>query len=302
MKDIGQQIDLGDNIKLVYKEPEVFSKYYIIYHGQKYANYYFRKSSSLLLEKAKLMDAGYLILKDDKVVGGVLLKPNFMADLFIVPPYNDYEFICDKVIKYLKKISGKDKNILIQEVLEEYLPFYESKGCAIFEDGFWMTRPTEPMESTVPENYDAKAVSEEYKEGIAELLIAAYSANPAFKSVDSKESYMEHVDSAIKYSKDNTALYNSSRVVICRDTNQVVGSCLHMEFEELPLIMSFAVSPEHQGKGIGSYLIKNSISCTSTIYPATRLFVYSNNSAIKIYEHMGFIKNKTINDMYLVND
>ncbi len=90
--------------------------------------------------------------------------------------------------------------------------------------------------------------------------------------------------------------------MICRDTNKVVGSCLHMEFEEFPLIMSFAVSPEHQGKGIGSYLIKNSINCTNTIYPATRLFVYSNNSAIKIYEHMGFIKNKTINDMYLVND
>lgn len=302
MQDIGQGIDLGDNIKLVYKEPEVFSKYYIIYHGQKYANYYFKKSSSLLLEKAKLIDAGYLILKDEKVIGGVLLKPNFMADLFIVPPYKNYEFIGDKVIKYLKKISDKNKNILIQEVLEEYLPFYESKGCRIFEDGFWMTRPTEPMEATVPENYDVKAVSEEYKEGIAELLIAAYSANPAFKSVDSKESYMEHVDNAIKYSKDNTALYNSSRVVICRDTNQVVGSCLHMEFEELPLIMSFAVSPEHQGKGIGSYLIKNSINCTSTIYPATRLFVYSNNSAIKIYEHMGFIKNKTINDMYLIND
>lgn len=302
MKDIGQEIDLGDNIKLVYKEPEVFSKYYIIYHGQKYANYYFRKSSSLLLEKAKLIDAGYLISKDEQVVGGILLKPNFMADLFIVPPYKDYEFIGDKVIKYLKKISDKNRNILIQEVLEEYLPFYESKGCTICEDGFWMTRPTEPMKAIVPENYDAKAISEDYKEGIAELLIAAYSANPAFKSVDSKESYMEHVDSAIKYSKDSTALYNSSRVVICRDTNQVVGACLHMEFEELPLIMSFAVSPEHQGKGIGSYLIKNSISCTSTIYPATRLFVYSNNSAIKIYEHMGFIKNKTINDMYLVND
>lgn len=302
MKGIGQEIDLGDNIKLVYKKPEVFSKYYIIYHGQKYANYYFRKSSSLLLEKAKLIDAGYLILKDDKVVGGVLLKPNYMADLFIVPPYKDYEFIGDKVIKYLKEISDKNKNILIQEVLEEYLPFYESKGCAIFEDGFWMTRPTEAMEAIVPENYDVKAVSEDYKEGIAELLIAAYSANPAFKSVDSKECYMEHVDSAIKYCKDDIALYNSSRVVICRDTNQVVGSCLHMEFEELPLIMSFAVSPEHQGKGIGSYLIKNSINCTSAIYPATRLFVYSNNTALKIYEHMGFIKNKTINDMYLIND
>jgi hypothetical protein len=30
MKNIGQHIDLGDNIKLVYQEPEVFSRYYAV--------------------------------------------------------------------------------------------------------------------------------------------------------------------------------------------------------------------------------------------------------------------------------
>jgi ribosomal protein S18 acetylase RimI-like enzyme len=225
-----------------------------------------------------------------------------MSDLFIVPPYNDYGYLVDKLLGYLKTISNKSEKILIQEVVEDYLPFYESKNCVIFEDGFWMTRPTESMNCVVPENYEAKAVVEEYKEGIADLLIAAYTSNPAIKSVASKESYMKHVDSAIKYSKDNTSLNNSSRVVVSRVTNQVVGSCLHMEFEGLPLIMSFAVRPEHQGKGIGSYLIKNSINCTSTIYPATRLFVYNNNPAIKIYEHMGFIRNRKLNDMHLIND
>jgi ribosomal protein S18 acetylase RimI-like enzyme len=302
MKGIGQYIDLGDNIKLSYQEPEVFSRYHVVYHGQKYGHYYFRSAPATLVEKAKYIDSGFFIFKDNKIVGGVLLKPNFMADLFVIPPYKDYTYIGEKLLKYLKTISNKSEKILIQEVVEDYLPFYESKNCVIFEDGFWMIRPTESMNCIVPENYEAKAVVEEYKEGIADLLIAAYTANPAIKSVDSKESYMQHVDSAIEYSKDNTSLYNSSRVVVCKATNQVVGSCLHMEFEGLPLIMSFAVRPEHQGKGIGSYLIKNSINCTSTIYPATRLFVYNSNPAIKIYEHMGFIRNRALNDMYLIND
>jgi ribosomal protein S18 acetylase RimI-like enzyme len=302
MKGIGQHIDLGDNIKLAYQEPEVFSRYHVVYHGQKYGHYYFRSAPATLIEKAKYIDSGFFIFKDNKMVGGVLLKPNFMADLFVIPPYKNYTYIGEKLLKYLKIISNKSKKILIQEVVEDYLPFYESKNCVIFEDGFWMIRPTESMNCIVPKNYEAKAVVEEYKEGIADLLIAAYTANPAIKSVDSKESYMQHVDSAIEYSKDNISLNNSSRVVVCKATNQVVGSCLHMEFEGLPLIMSFAVRPEHQGKGIGSYLIKNSINCTSTIYPATRLFVYNNNAAIKIYEHMGFIRNRALNDMYLIND
>lgn len=87
--------------------------------------------------------------------------------------------------------------------------------------------------------------------------------------------------------------------MIYQSTKEVVGSCLHMEYDGMPLIMSFAVRPDHQGKGIGSYLLKHSISCTSASYPATRLYVNNKNSAIKIYEHLGFIKNRTLNDMYL---
>jgi GNAT superfamily N-acetyltransferase len=302
LKGIGQQIDLGDNIKLIYQEPEVFSRYYVVYHGQKYAHYYFRSSPTMLVEKAKCIDSGYFILKGEKIIGGVLLKPNFMADLFIVPPYSDYEYLGDKLLRYLKTVSNKSEKILIQEVVEDYLSFYESKDCVIFEEGFWMIRPTEAINCIVPEDYEVKVVAEEYKEGIADLLIAAYTANPSIKSVESKEVYMEHVDIAIEYSKNNASLYNSSRVVICKSTNQVAGSCLHMEYQGLPLIMSFAVLPEHQGKGLGSYLLKNSISCTSTTYQSTRLFVYNNNPAIKIYEHMGFIRNRKLNDMYLIND
>lgn len=302
MKEFGKYIDLGDNIRLVYKEPEEFAKYHIVYHGQKYGHYYFRKSPSELLDKAKFIDSGYFILKNQKIIGGVFLKPNFMADLFIVPPYSNYQYIADKVLKYLKTISKKSEKILLQEIVEDYLPFYESKGCVICEDGFWMIRPTEFMNPIVPDNYEAKAVVEEDKSEIADLIISAYTANPAMKSVDNKETYIKHVEFFIEDNKDNKVLYNSSKVVVYKATNEIIGVCLHMEFEGLPLIMSFCVKPDHQGKGIGSYLIKHSISCTSNAYPATRLFVDNHNEAIKVYEHMGFIRNKTLNDMYLHNE
>lgn len=301
-KIIGEYIDLGDNIKLLYQVPEVFSKYHVVYHGQKYGHYYFRSSQETLLEKAKYLDSGYFIFKDDKIVGGVFLKPNSMSDLFVVPPYVDYMYLADKLLKYLKTISIKEEKILINQVVEDYLPFYKSRGCELFEDGFWMIRPTEHMNCIVPDKYEVKPVLDQYKSGIADLIIEAYLANPSIKSVHSKETYISHVEEAIEYSKQNDALYNSSRVVICKDTKEVVGSCLHMEYEGFPLIMSFTVKPKHQGKGIGSYLIKNSISCSSILYPATRLYVYNNNPAMKIYEYMGFIKNKTLNDMYLIFD
>lgn len=302
MKAIGEIIDLGDNITIVYQEPEVFYKYHVVYYGHKYSEYYFKNSQNELLKKAKYIDSGYLIFKENKIVGGVFIKPNFMTDLFVVPPYNDYEYLANKLLKYLKTISNKDEKILLQEIIEEYLPFYKSKDCEITESGFWMIRPTEEMNSIVPEKYEVTDIVDEYKYEMAEVIMAAYSANPAMKSVESKNFYVEHVERAMQYTNDNSALYNSSKVMFYKPTNEIVGLCLHMEFEGLPLIMSFAVRPDHQGKGVGSYLLKNSISCSSTKYSATRLYVINGNPALEIYEHMGFIRNKSINDMCLKNE
>lgn len=302
MKSIGKSIDLGENIKLVYQEPEVFSKYHVVYYGHKYSDYYFRNSPNMLQEKAKYMDSGYFIFKENKIIGGVFIKPNFMTDLFVIPPYNDYEYLADKLLKYLKAISNKDEKILLQEIIEDYLLFYKSKNCEITESGFWMIRPTEELNPIVPEKYEVKDIVDEYKYEMAEVIIEAYTANPAIKSVESKKCYVEHVESAIQYTRDNAALYNSSKVMFYKPTNEIVGLCLHMEFEGLPLIMSFVVRPDHQRKGVGSYLLKNSISYSSTKYPATRLYVINGNPALEIYEHMGFIKNKSINDMYLNNE
>lgn len=302
IKNSREDINIGDNIKLVYQDPDIFSKYHVIYHGQKYCNYYFRSSPDTLLEKAEFMDCGYFIIKDESIIGGVFLKPNFMSDLFIVPPFNDYKYIAEKILNYLKAISKTNENILLQEIVETYVPFYKSKGYAICEDGYWMIRPTEAMDAILPDNYESRTVIEEDKNEIADVIMLAYKANPCYKFVDSKENYIKHVESFIKNSKDNEVIYNSSKIVVHKDTNEVVGTCLHMEFEGFPLIMSFAVKPDHQGIGIGSYLLRHSINYTSNAYSATRLFVLNNNAAIDIYEHMGFIKNKTLNDMHLFNE
>lgn len=301
MKKLSEYIDVGDNIKLVYQKPEIFSKYHVIYHGQKFGDYYFRSSPDTLLEKAKYLDSGYFIIRGDKVIGGVFLKPNFMSDLFLVPPFKDYEYVADKILVYLKVISKANERILLQEIIEPYVPFYKSNGYAIEADEFWMIRPTEQLEAIIPENYESRSVIEEDKNEIADVIISAYKANPCYKVVDSKERYVEHVEFFLKDNKENEVLYNSSKIVVHKDTNEIVGLCLHMEFEGFPLIMSLVVRPDHQGNGIGAYLLRHSISYSSTAYTATRLSVDNNNSAIDIYEYMGFIKNKTINNMYLFN-
>ncbi|WP_430787032.1 GNAT family N-acetyltransferase [Virgibacillus flavescens] len=293
---------IDEHIKLVYQKPEVFSKNHVIYFGQKYGNYFFRSSPATLLEKAQFLDSGYSIIKDNVVIGGVFLKPNFMSDLFVVPPYSDYEYIAKKLLNLLKEISNSNEKIVVSEVLEAHVPFYSRNGCNVFEEGFWMIRPTQSMRTMLSDNFAAKPVHEEDKDEIAHVILSAYKGNPAYKEVDSNENYVNHVVEFIKNNKDNEVMYNSSKIVVDKTVNEIVGTCLHMEFEGFPLIMSLAVRPDYQGKGIGKFLLSHSINHSKKAYSATRLYVLKGNEAIKLYEHMGFIKNATLNDMYLLND
>ncbi|MCA0988424.1 GNAT family N-acetyltransferase [Guptibacillus algicola] len=299
-QSLNNLIDLGDGLKLVYQEPKEYIRYYSIYYGQKYADYYFRRSSSTLTEITSIFDCGYLIMKDENTIGGVFLKPNFMSDLFVVPPYEDYKGLAHMLLNYLKKVSKSDEKIILRDIVEEHIPTYEQVGCQVQEVNYWMIRPTQSMKSTLPDGYSSKSVLWEDINEIASLIMRSYKANQAYKQIGSKEDYIEHIKEFIEKYKDNQIMDKCSRVITDESTNNIVGICLHMEFEDYPLIMSLAVDAEHQYKGLGRFLLTHSINISSKEYPATRLAVIKDNRAIKLYEDLGFIKNKSIADMYLM--
>ncbi|MTI47938.1 GNAT family N-acetyltransferase [Sporosalibacterium faouarense] len=299
-KELGKDIDLGENIRIAYQQHEIFANYYSVYYGHKFSQYYFRDTVDSLKERAKFIDSCYLIFKGDKVIGGVILKPNFMSDLFIIPPFDDYNYIAEKITEYLIEISDTNEKILLQEIIEEFVPIYEKNGFKIQEKGFWMIRPTEEIKASVPEGYVSRPLHEEDKNEVASLILTAYTENPSIKIVYDKETYLISVNSHLKNKGKNGAIYDSSRVVVCMNTGKIVGVSLYMEFENMPLLTQLAVCPEHQGKGIGRYLVKYGINCTSKKYSAIRLYVFDNNPAKKLYDHLGFINNGSLNDMYMI--
>jgi N-acetylglutamate synthase-like GNAT family acetyltransferase len=299
-QSLHQLIDLEDGLKLVYQEPKEYFRYYSIYYGQKYADYFFRRSSETSMEIASIFDCGYLIKKDENIIGGVFLKPNFMSDLFIVPPYEDYEGLVHKLLDHLKKISKTEEKIFLREIVEEHVTTYKQKGCQVHEVNYWMVRPTQAIKAMLPEGYISSSISSEDINDIAYLIMKSYKANPAYKQVGTKEDYTNHVKEFLEKYQNNKTMDECSRVIVDKSTNNIVGVCLHMEFEDYPLIMSLAVDPEHQHKGLGRFLLTHSINKSSKEYPATRLAVIKDNPAIKLYEDLGFIRNKSLTDMYVV--
>lgn len=124
-------IDLGDGLRLVYKEPKEYIRYYSIYYGQKYADYFFRRSTETMIEVASIFDCGYLIMKEENIIGGVFLKPNFMSDLFVIPPYQGYKGLAHKLLCHLKKISKPEEKIFLREIVEEHVATYIQKDARL---------------------------------------------------------------------------------------------------------------------------------------------------------------------------
>ncbi|WP_456270937.1 GNAT family N-acetyltransferase [Bacillus sp. AK031] len=298
-KPLNKFIDLECGLKLVYQKPQEYMRYYSIYYGQKYADNFFRRSSATLIEIASIFDCGYLIMKDENIIGGVFLKPNFMSDLFIVPPYEDYEGLVHKLLDYLRKVSKAEEKIFVREVVEEHILTYEQQGCQIHEVNHWMIRPTEPIKAMLPERYTSRSVLSDDTNEIASLIMKSYRANPVYKHIGAKEDYIHHVKEFLDTHQNNKIMDECSRVIVEKNTNNIVGVCLHMEFEDYPLIMSLVVDPDHQRKGLGRFLLSHSINISNKEYPATRLSVIKDNPAIKLYEGLGFIKSKSIADMHL---
>lgn len=253
-----------------------------------------------MIELATAFDCGYLIMRDDHFVGGVFIKPNFMADLFVVPPYDDYEGLLNSTLSHLRTISRKGEEIVIREVVEEWVHVYQRNECRIHETTYWMIRPTQPIGAILPHGYKSKPVENEDVEQIATLIMDAYEANPVMRPIASREFYVRHVNNFLAQHSRNPIMDRCSQVVVHDVTNTVVGVCLHMEFEDYPLVMSLAVKPEHQHQGVGRYLLSHSINMATEAYPAIRLSVVKDNPAIKLYEGLGFIRNKSLTDMHLL--
>jgi GNAT superfamily N-acetyltransferase len=252
-----------------------------------------------MIKIASVFDCGYFIMKNETIVGGVFLKPNFMADLFVVPPFKDYEGLVQKLLNYLKKVSKNEGEIYFRDIVEEHVPAYEQQGCQVREVNYWMIHPTQSMNAVLPDGYRSRSVSSEDTNDIACLIMKSYRANPAYKQIGTKEDYMNHVEEFIEKYQSNKTMDECSRVIEGKSTNTIVGVCLHMEFEDYPLIMSLAVDPDHQHRGLGRFLLTHSINISSKEYPAARLAVLKDNPAIKLYEELGFIRNRPIMDMYL---
>ncbi len=288
--------EIKDKFKMELKTPEEFYGYYKIYYGYAHNHLYFRKSNDYLLDKAKYMAGCYFIYVNDLLAGGVLISSNQMADLFTIPPYEDYSILLNLALEKLIEVSDKMKPIHILEVPEKYKKnYYDSKFNVKFNESWkFMIAPTKEAIIKLPEGYVEASVDDFDKLVLAELLCFSYNQNEFYDEYYTAEELAGNIVSQLSYKDTNRVIYHSSLVIKDMVTNKPVAMILLMEDEGLPFITDIVVDVNHKRKGLASYLMFHSINSLYGRYPSVRLSVSTDNGAFDLYKKCGFIYNDSL--------
>ncbi|WP_346935754.1 GNAT family N-acetyltransferase [Clostridium sp.] len=238
--------------------------------------------------------------KNDCIIGGVSLEPNYMSCLFLIPPYdNEFEKVLGKLKNILISWSDKSEEIYAGNVKQEYVKYYQRLGFRTGESRRCMIRPTEKFQVIWNDDYRIAPARKENQMEIAEFY------KDAFKNVEDFQSKLsvEEINGAIQDYFDNNSedslVNKASTLVYDKKTNQLIGASLISIWEEWPNVYDFAVKPSFQGKGIGNNMLKYALTILKEEYPVLRLFVTLGNDAELFYSKLGFLSGIETTEMIL---
>jgi len=248
----------------------------------------------------------YWIVKDDVKIGGVLIEPNVIARLFLIPPYNDLYRVLKTLKKLLIKWSDPKKNINAFQINNEQGKYFEMLGFWKEKSRRWIMRPTEELNYEYNQEFIFESPDKQQNRDIAELLCSSFrngvdKESQLYKDTETEclEAYLNDVNDF--FVNTNSLLLEASTVIYDAKDRKIVGVCLISLFEEWPLIHTIALDSSYSGKGLGKIMLNKGISILNREYPVVRLFVTIGNSAASVYHELGFVQGVAFGKYYLSN-
>lgn len=261
-------------------------------------NGWFRQSFDFACSVLKDFEICYWVKQDGSRVGGVLIEPNYMNCLFLIPPFCDYGKIVAMLRDLLLSWSDPTKDIIVGGAKPDQIGYFLRAGFRAGEARRCMIRPTESFDVQWRDGLVLEGPSQAQAEEVATLLQAAF-ADSAGNRSNSREYNLKEVQDYFKYLAKSELVIRASTLVYEEETHKLIGACLVGMWEEWPLVYDVAVHPEHQGKGLASDMLKKALTVLKGEYPVLRLFVTLGNGAETAYHKLGFLAGSEYTEMHL---
>jgi ribosomal protein S18 acetylase RimI-like enzyme len=275
------------------------SKEFAISYSIYYPDYFFSQSSE---QRALVINKNancFWVKNNNQRVGGVILKPNLIAKLFLIPPFVDTFTVLKAINSILLTWSDKNKNINAYEVLSKEVECYHRLGFRTGETRKCMIRPTEVFDIEWEDNFEIITPSMAHKVALAELFEKAYMGGIDNVGEQDSNKHSNFLQDYLQEEFEDKTINRASALVFDKSANELVASCLMSFWMGLPILEDIAIHPAYQGMGIGSRLIKRALTILKHKYPSMRLFVTAGNSAEAVYYSLGFLPGEEFMDLYI---
>lgn len=280
--------DLGDGYRLQKDNSEDMAKDYAVYEQLQNYNSFFRKNFKL--PKFEDDNNMFRIMKDDIKIGGVYIEPNYITDLFLIPPYNNEIEVLERLKEILFYWSDETKDIKATVINKERRYSFEKVGFENYESNCFMIRPTKEFDIEFGEKFYIDTPKKENISQMAAVIVEAQDNNPVLGPSDFNETERWLKEEYFEENPYADLLNKSSTVVYDKETKEMVGLCLMSLWQEWPLIVEISVKPSYEGRGLGTNMIKKALSILKDEFPVVRLYVNMENKAQRLYHNLGFLK------------
>lgn len=275
--------------KICKASSEEWARYHAIYRLSNF-NEWMSLSFQNDIDRYKKVDFFYWIIKDNKRIGGALIKPNMFKCMFVIPPFHNEQELIEVLTSYVDSISDKSNTIVIPDTDLKLVEYYKNVGFNLDRIEKLMVCATNEFDITWEERYKILFPEIQHGEDMAKLYDETYSKNKlkyiASQSYDFQVSsvnvYFNHISAMNVPNHWSTLIYDTV-------TNKLVAACTVGLVNELPYILDYVVHPEFQRKGLASKMIQRTLNILYRSYPAIRLSVTVGNDAEVFYDKLGFI-------------
>lgn len=274
--------------KICKANSEEWSRYHAIYRLSNF-NEWMPLSFQGEINRYIKVDFCYWIIRNNKRIGGALIKPNMIKCIFTIPPFNNKEDLIKVLTSYTHSISDVNEDIIVPDADLHSIDCYKAVGFELQRVDKLMVCATSNFDIIWDDQYKVVIPERKHIEEMAELYYETYSKNKLLYiasqsydfQIENVKGYFDHAE-VMKASMDwSTLIYDVKK-------NKLIGACTVSLVNELPYIFDFVVHPEYQGKGLATNIMKRTLDALAKDYPAIRLNVTVGNDAEIFYDKLGF--------------
>jgi ribosomal protein S18 acetylase RimI-like enzyme len=295
-KDHAMHLTLGNGYVLASAPEREFGVHYAVYRD---ANPDFEDFLEYGSDLEGLNYCFWVVLEDQRI-GGVIIRPNHIEGLFLIPPHTGRYEILRSVLPLLLSWSDKAQPIEATDVLPHELGIYTRLGFRIAGGRRCYIRPTEAFDITWEDRYELVTPGRQHLQEIAALFRLAYSGYPGELSRYSMDDWLRRTgrtlgpsDTPALCDRASTLLYDTSREL-------AVGACLTRLSRfitrpdvRVPKVSDIAVHPEYRRQGLGSRMLRKALTELRGQYATLRFGVALGNPAEAFYYSLGFLPGVT---------